>query len=169
MTGRLQRRIMATFVILLLAFVGVFVYDRIVNAIVIVPESNKYVKGVVYAKSDSFAIFEVRWKKEVKSSSAKDVNNYFVEHVIPVKGKWMTALDGKKCKISFVQHVPDPRDPEKKGKVTQISVKVDPKEVNDDYFRVRVRNVKEKETGEKMGEVEFGIAKVSSFANFTKK
>jgi hypothetical protein len=168
MTGRLQRRIMATFVILLLSFVSIFIYDRIVNAVDMAPEANSYVKNVTYSKSDRFAILEVRWKKEPRSSSAKDPRNYYIEHVIPVKGKWMTAVNGRVCKISSIQHVPDARDPEKKAKVTQISVKIEPKEAVDDFYRVRVRDISDKE-GQKMGGVEFGVAKVSSFANFTKK
>lgn len=168
MTRRLQMRIMGTFVIALLLFVGFFVYDKVVNAIDLVPSKNDAVKSVIYSKSDKLAIFEIRWKKDMKSSSVKNKDNYYVEHVFPVKGKWLTAVNGKKCKIDFVQHVPDPRDPDKKSKVTQLTVRIDPKEAVDDYYRVRVRNVVDKE-GKRMGQVEYGVTQVSSFANFTKK
>lgn len=168
MTRRLQIRIMATFVIITLVFLGVFLYDRVINSATMLPSSNKFIKAVTYTKSDKFAILEVRWKDDMKTKSVKNKTNYMVEHVIPVKGKWMTAVDGKKCNISFVQHVPDALDPEKKSKVTQISVNIEPKEAVNDYFRVRVRNVKTKE-GEKIEKVEYGVAKVSTFANFTKK
>lgn len=168
MTRRLQIRIMATFVVIILVFLSFFLYDRVINSASPLPSSNKFIKAVTYTKSDKFAILEVRWKDDMKTKSVKNKTNYMVEHVIPVKGKWMTAVDGKKCNISFVQHVPDALDPEKKSKVTQISVNIEPKEAVNDYFRVRVRNVKTKE-GEKLEKVEYGVAKVSTFANFTKK
>ncbi|MFN8671172.1 MAG: hypothetical protein U0457_03700 [Candidatus Sericytochromatia bacterium] len=167
MTRRLQIRIMATFVIVLLVFLSVFLYDKIVNAVTLVPTDSKMVKAVTYTKSDKFAILEIRWKQDMVSKSVKNPDNYLVEHVIPIKGKWFTAVDGKKCNVSFVQHVPDPLDKDKKGKVTQISLNIDPKEKVDDYFRVRIRNVRSK--SEKLSNVEYGVAKVSSFANFTKK
>lgn len=159
---------MATFVVIILVFLGFFLYDRVINSASPLPSSNKFIKSVTYTKSDKFAILEVRWKEDMKLKSAKNRNNYLVEHVVPMKGKWMTTVDGKKCTISFVQHVPDALDPEKKSKVTQISVNIEPKEAVNDYFRVRVRNVKTKE-GEKIEKVEYGVAKVSTFANFTKK
>lgn len=168
MTRRLQIRIMATFVTILIVFLGVFLYDRVVNAITMVPTENKTIKTVTYTKSDKMAILEIRWKHDMITKSIKNPDNYLVEHVIPVKGKWMTATDGKKCNINFVQNIPDPLDPEKKAKVTQLSVVIDPKEIVNDYFRVRVRNVRGK-AGEKMSGVEYGVAKISSFANFTKK
>lgn len=169
MTRRLQIRIMATFVILFLGFSGFFLYNNYVNAIDMTNADSKMVKSVTYSKSDKLAIFEVRWKHDdMKAASVKDANNYYVEHVYPVKGKWLTAVDGKKCKIDFIQHVPDPRDPEKKSKVTQLSVRIDPKEAVDDYYRVRIRNVEEKD-GNRLDKVEYGVTKVSSFANLTKK
>lgn len=168
MTRRLQIRIMATFVIALLVFLGVFGYNTYVNAIDLIPKNAEMVKSVTYSKSDKAAIFEIRWKDDMNSGSVKNKNNYYVEHVFPVKGKWLTAVDGKKCSVDFVQHVPDPRDPDKKGKVTQLTVRVTPKESVDDYYRIRVRDVKDKE-GEKLAHVEYGVTQVSSFANFTKK
>ncbi|MFN8578701.1 MAG: hypothetical protein U0354_17875 [Candidatus Sericytochromatia bacterium] len=168
MTRRLQIRIMATFVILLLTFVGFFLYNKYINAIDMIPKDAKAVKSVIYAKSNKAAIFEVRWKEDMNSASVKDKNNYMVEHVYPVRGKWLTAVDGKKCNVDFVQHVPDPRDPDKKGKVTQITVKIDPKETIEDFYRLRIRNVSKKD-GEKLAKVEYGVVQVSSFANFTKK
>ena len=168
MTRRLQIRIMATFVILLLGFVGFFLYNTYINAIYMVPKDAQMIKSVIYAKSNKAAIFEVRWKDDMNSSTVKNKDNYMVEHVYPVRGKWLTAVDGKKCNVDFVQHVPDPRDPEKKGKVTQITIKIDPKETVDDYYRLRVRNV-EKKDGEKLEKIEYGVVQVSSFANLTKK
>lgn len=168
MTRRLQIRIMATFVILLLSFVGFFLYNQYINSIDMLSKDAQMVKSVIYTKSDKAAIFEIRWKDDMNAASVKDKNNYMVEHVYPVRGKWLTAVDGKKCNIAFVQHVPDPRDPEKKAKVTQITVKIDPKETVDDYYRLRIRNVKSKE-GEQLAKVEYGVSQVSSFANFTKK
>lgn len=169
MTRRLQVRIMATFVVLLLGFLGFFTYNTYVNAIEMIIPNSQMVKSVTYSKSDKVAIFEVRWKHDdMNSGSVKNKNNYYVEHVYPVKGKWLTAMDGKKCAVDFVQHVPDVRDPEKKTKVTQISVKIDPKETVDDYYRVRIRNVEEK-NGNKLNNVEYGVTQVSSFANLTKK
>ncbi len=169
MTRRLQTRIMATFVIVLLCFLGFFGYNSYVNAIDLISPDAEMIKSVTYSKSDKVAIFEVRWNQnDMKAGSVKNKNNYYVEHVYPVRGKWLTAVDGKKCTIDFVQHVPDVRDPNKKAKVTQISVKIEPKESVDDYFRVRVRNIEEKD-GNKMDKVEYGVTKVSSFANLTKK
>ncbi len=168
MTRRLQLRIMGTFVLLLLLFVGFFVYDKLINSADLLPSKNELVKSLTYSKSDKLAIFEIRWKKPMKIASVKDINNYYIEHVVPVKGKWMTAMNGKKCTLDFAQHVPDIRDPEKKTKVTQLTVRIDPKEAVDDYYRVRVRNVVDKENN-RLEHIEYGVTQVSGFANFAKK
>ncbi len=168
MTRRLQIRIMATFVILLLSFLGFFLYNTYINSIDMIPKDAQMVKSVIYSKSNKAAIFEIRWKDDMSSASVKNKDNYMVEHVYPVRGKWLTAVDGNKCSVDFVQHVPDPRDPNKKGKVTQITVKIDPKENVEDYYRLRIRNV-EKKDGEKLEKIEYGVAQVSSFANLAKK
>ncbi len=168
MTRRLQVRIMATFVLILLVFVGVFVYQKVINAAPLVPSQNAFIKGVSYTQSDNLAIFEVRWKQDMKKASVKNPDNFYIEHVVPKNGKWLTIMNGKKCNISFIQHTLDPRDPDHKAKVTQLSVYVSPKESKDDFYRIRVRNVESRE-GEKMGPVEYGVTQITNFAKFTKK
>jgi hypothetical protein len=167
MTRRLQIRIMAVFIIVFLVFVGFFAYGKIMAAPLILT-TNKFVRTVGYSPSDKAAIIEIRWKEEMKASSVKDKNNYLIEHVEQRNGKWLTAVNGKKCSISIAQHVPDKLDPDHKGKVTQLSVYIEPKEAVDDHFRVRVRNVMTKK-GEVMDNVEYGVVLVSNFAKFTKK
>jgi hypothetical protein len=166
MTKRMQIRIMAAFVLVLLFIGGIFGYGKWATSANPLPSSNDTIKGVLYTTSERLAIFEVRWKKDIKASTAKNKDNFLVEHVIPRKGKWLTATDGKKCTISFVQHVTDKFDP--KGRVTQISTIITPKPENGDYFRVRARNLEFKEGG-KMDHVEYGVAQVTNYANFTKK
>lgn len=167
MTRRMQIRIIALFVLVILGFIGYVAYSKYNQPDPMTKES-KFVKEVAFASSDKTAIFTVRWKDEMKTSTVRDPNNYLIEHVYPKGRKWLTAVNGKKCKINLIQHVPDKFDPDKKLKATQITVIVDPKEDVNDYFRLRVRNVETK-SGQRMNSVEYGVVQVTNFAKLTKK
>lgn len=168
MTRRLQIRIMATIILVLLVFTGFFGYNKWLHSANAYPDTNTVIKSVTYGASDKQAIFQIRWKKELKPASAKIKENYLIEHVFPRKGKWLTAVDGKKTKIDLIQHFFDKLDPNKTGRVTQLAVPITPKQQNGDFYRVRVRNVEFKD-GTKMDHVEYGVVNVSNYANFTKK
>jgi hypothetical protein len=166
MTKRLQIRIMAGFILVLLLISGVFGYNKYLHSANAFPSSNTSMKGILYRASDTLPIFELRWEKDVKSKSALNKNNYLVEQVVPRKGKWLTAVNGKKCNISFVQHVINPKY-DSKAKVTQLSVSITPKPEPGDFYRVRARNLEFKEGG-KMDHVEYAVTEVSSYNNLAK-
>jgi hypothetical protein len=163
MTTRLQIRIMAVFILVFLVFGGVFGYSKWLNSASATPSSNQAMKGVIYGVSGNEATFDIKWQKEIKSASAKNKANYYVEHVVPRKGKWLTAVNGKKCKISFAQHVIDKFGP-KGSRLTQLTVEITPKPAVGDFFRVRARNLDYKEGG-KMDHVEFSVVQVGMTVN----
>jgi len=167
MTRRMQVRIIILFFLIILGFIGYVGYTKY-NQPDVMTKDSKFVKEVAFASSDKTAIFTVRWKDEMKTSSVRDPNNYLIEHVYPKGRKWLTAVNGKKCKITLIQHVPDKFDPEKRLKATQINAIITPKEEVNDYFRVRVRNIETK-SGQRMNSVEYGVIQVTNFAKLTKK
>ena len=168
MTRRLQIRIIAAFVLLVGGSLGYFGYNNYMNKVELTPETNAYVKSVSYNASQNSALFSIRWKEDMKSDSVKDPNNYLIEHVFPVKGKWLTAVNGKKCKIDTINHSQDPLATDKSKKVTQVSVYIDPKEDVSDYFRLRVKNVSTRD-GRIIPNVEYGVIQITNFDKFTKQ
>lgn len=143
------------------------------------PASNRFLSDVSLFQThgDKNVLFVIHWKQIVKEKSASDKNNFSVEQVTLSEGEWENLSEPKKTSIEDIQYVysawVDSKEKRRNSsgpaeKVTQLFVKIDPREQVGDYYRVKVNGI-EPETGEVLKNPEFVVVKVTKFNKLIKR
>jgi len=180
---RTQRKLIIGTAMAFLGLIGMSAYFIFANKVVFFPKSNLFIKNISFylsqvkeKDSQKTVIFNIDWQAEVDEKSVVVLENYLVEQVTPVKGKWVKPDWAKNVSIKLVQHVFPPlsdtkNKQEKSGgltkKITQLNVVISPPPEVNDFYRVRVKNISFS-SGTKMTKEEYGVTEFTKFHKFIK-
>lgn len=180
MLVRTQRRVIVLFSLLIIYLI-VYTFYYQYNKPKLIPDNNTILKDASLYKDrvdEKSLIIMIPWTQKVTKKSATNIKNFVVEQVIPSGKIWTKPNKPKNCKVINIQYTYAPWvDTEQKRKkanaekrdqkVSQLTVKLDSKAEEGDYFKLTIKNIELFEDKSKIKE-EYIVTPITSFNKFIK-